>query len=313
MKTGPIIASAKTIKTQSLICILTTLCIHAATISSAQEDLLSMVDSSSNNKEYVTAAFKSTRVINGQSIEMLGKNVLDVRILHRFGLINEGINNLFGLDEASMRMGFDYGISKNIMIGVGRSTLGKELDGLIKYRAIQQAINGAPVSLIVLAGTTLTTQKFAEGAKYTETKHRMAWYSQLIIGRKFSERFSLQLSPTYVHRNLVPVTTDYNDTYALGIGSRLKISKRVACVADYHLIASGINKAFYKNPLSIGFDIETGGHVFQLHFSNSMGMNEKAFITGTTNNWSNGDIRFGFNLSRVFTIGGKKNKKSYPE
>ncbi|WP_245957828.1 DUF5777 family beta-barrel protein [Niabella yanshanensis] len=274
---------------------------------SAQDDLLSLVDSTGEGSERVTGAFKSSRVINGHSIEFIGKKVLDVRILHRFGVIKDGIGELFGLDQASMRLGFDYGITKNLTMGVGRSTLAKELDGFIKYGALQQSKGKSNilVSVVLVAGSTVATAKPAEDATLRETKHRMAYYSQVIIGRKFSNLFSLQLSPTYVHRNAV-AATDFNDTYALGIGSRLKLSKRVAFVADYHYVISGLDKEVYSNPLSIGFDIETGGHVFQLHFSNATGMNEKAFITNTTNSWGRGEIRFGFNLSRVFTIGKKK-------
>ena len=130
----------------------------------------------------------------------------------------------------------------------------------------------------------------------------MAFYNEIIIGRKFSERFSLQVSPVFVHRNMVALTTDENDVYAVGMGARIKLSKRVAFVADYHYIIKGLDKEVYKDPLSLGFDIETGGHVFQLHFSNATGMNEKAFITGTTGSWLKGEVRFGFNLSRVFTV-----------
>ncbi|HTG54860.1 MAG TPA: DUF5777 family beta-barrel protein [Niabella sp.] len=277
---------------------------------SAQDDLLSLVDSSNERSERVTGAFKSSRVINGHSIEFIGKNVLDVRILHRFGIIKDGIGELFGLDQASMRLGFDYGITKNLTIGLGRSTLAKELDGFIKYGVLQQSKgkSNIPVSVVLVAGSIIATAKLAEDATLRATKHRMAYYSQVIIGRKFSDHFSLQLSPTYVHRNAV-AATDFNDTYALGIGSRLKLSKRVAFVADYHYVISGLDKEVYSNPLSVGFDIETGGHVFQLHFSNATGMNEKAFITNTSNSWGRGEIRFGFNLSRVFTIGKKKMPK----
>lgn len=278
-------------------------------VSIAQEELLSLVDSSFHNEktEYVSGAFKSSRVINGHSIEFIGKNVLDVRILHRFGLINEGVKELFGLDNASMRLGFDYGLCKNLTLGVGRSTLGKELDGFVKYRPLQQSTGKfkIPVTIVLLTGITRTTATFAPDAIYNMSKHRMGYYSQIIVGRKFNNWFSLQLSPTYVHRNLVSATTEENNTYALGIGSRLKLSKRVAFVADYHYVISGLDKDVYHNPLSLGFDIETGGHVFQLHFSNADGMNEKAFITNTTNKWGKGEIRFGFNLSRVFTIGKK--------
>ncbi len=284
-------------------------------LSTAQDNLLSLLDSTSKpKKEFVTSSFKSSRVINGQSMEMLGKNVLDVRILHRFGLVNTGAGNFFGLDQASMRLGFDYGISRNFTIGVGRSTLGKELDGFLKFRMIQQATGAkgaSPVSLLGVVGSTITTAKFPPDAQYTSLTYRMGYFSELIVGRKFSEGFSLQLSPVYVHRNKVLSPTDLNDTYALGIGSRLKLSKRVAFVGDYHYLISGIDKDIYRNPLSLGFDIETGGHVFQLHFSNSAGMNEKAFLTSTTDSWGKGEVRFGFNLSRVFTLGKKSEKKKW--
>lgn len=278
----------------------------------SQDDLLSMVDSTAHSeKEYITNAFKSSRVINGHSMEFIGKNVLDVRILHRFGLLSDGAREMFGLDQASMRMGFDYGISKNLTVGLGRSTLDKELDGFVKYRIIHQSTgkNSFPVSLVAVTGATRFTTVWPEDAVYKESKHRMAYYTQLIVGRKFGEAFSLQISPTYIHRNLVPTTAADNDTYAVGIGSRLKLSKRTAFVADYHYVVSGLDKNRYKNPLSLGFDIETGGHVFQLHFSNATGMNEKAFITNTTNSWGKGEVRFGFNLSRVFTVGTNRTSK----
>ncbi|MDE3211816.1 MAG: hypothetical protein KGM98_01170 [Bacteroidota bacterium] len=275
----------------------------------AQGDLLSLVDNQPSQKQYITAAFKSTRVINGQSMEFLGKGVLDVRILHRFGLLSSGANNLYGLDQANMRLGFDYGVSNRLMVGVGRSNIGKELDGFIKYRPIWQSKGGrwsSPVSVVLISGTTLSTMPWSDPTRKNYFSSRMAFYNEIIIGRKFSDAFSLQVTPMMVHRNLVPLATDSNDTYALGIGMRLKISKRVAFVVDYHHILSGLDMHTYKDPLSVGIDIETGGHVFQLHFSNTTGLNEVQYITGTTNSWLKGQIGFGFNLSRVFTTGGKK-------
>jgi len=272
----------------------------------AQDDLLSLVTSKddANKKEQVTNAFKSSRVVNGHSMEFIGKGIMDVRILHRFGLANSGINNLFGLDQANMRFGFDYGVGKSLTVGVGRSNVGKEWDGFIKFRPIWQAKGGrlpSPVSVVLVTGMTYTTLPWDDPERKNFTSSRMAFYNQIIIGRKFSEAFSFQLAPTFVHRNLVALASESNDVYALGIGGRLKISKRTAFVVDYHYVARGLDKTIYKNPLSLGFDIETGGHVFQLHFSNSTGMNEKAFITNTTNSWGKGEVRFGFNLSRVFT------------
>ena len=269
----------------------------------AQDDLLKGVEDSTPHKQYVTNAFKSTRVINGQSMEMLGAGVLDVRILHRFGPVNQGVSQFFGLDQASMRLGFDYGICKNLTVGVGRTTTNKDIDGFVKYRLIQQATGhgASPVSFLLVAGMSVQTYKSLDPTKTISFNERAGYYYQAIVGRKFTERFSLQLSPTLVHRNVV-ATDDANDIYAVGVGGRMKISKRVAFVVDYFYVANGLPHDAGSNPLSIGFDIETGGHVFQLHFSNTSGMNERAFITETVNKWGKGDIQFGFNLSRVFTV-----------
>ncbi len=296
-----------------------------AQIAHAQDDLLALVNKNEPaEKQYINNAFKSSRVINGHSMEFIGKGIMDFRILHRFGEINTGINNLYGLDQANMRIGFDYGLTKDLTVGFGRSNVNKEWDGFIKYRPIQQSTGGkgaSPVSLILVTGMTLSTTPWADPSRKNFFSSRLNFYNQIIIGRKFSERFSLQLSPTHVHLNLVPYNIYSNDIFAMGVGSRLKLTKRTAFVVDYHYIIkpnmfnfedddddSGGQSAQFNNmlnPLSIGFDIETGGHVFQLHFSNSTGMNEKAFITNTTKSWGKGEIRFGFNLSRVFAVGRK--------
>ncbi|MFL5743221.1 MAG: DUF5777 family beta-barrel protein [Niastella sp.] len=272
------------------------------------QELLSMIDNKEEKKkEFVSNAFKSSRVINGHSMEFIGKGVLDVRILHRFGEVNSGANNLFGLDEANMRLGFDYGLSNRLTVGVGRSTAGKELDGFLKFRPVWQSTGPGsfPFSIVLVTGMTVGTTPWADTSHKYNFNHRMAFYNEVIIGRKFSEQFSLQVSPIFIHRNLVDLATDENNVYAIGVGGRFKLSKRVAFVADYHYIAKGLDKKIYKDPLSVGFDIETGGHVFQLHFSNTTGMNEKAFITNTTGDWGKGEVRFGFNLSRVFSISKK--------
>lgn len=265
------------------------------------EDLLSLAGNDTIQKEYVKNAFKSSRVINGQSIELPGKGVMDVRILHRFGLLNSGASNLFGLDQANMRFGFDYGISDRVTVGVGRSNVGKELDGFIKLRPVWQATGpgGMPFSLIWVSGATLSTVPAQDGAPKPDFSTRMAYYHEIIIGRKFSQRFSFQAGGVMVHRNIV--NTAENDTWAVAMGGRFKLSKRIAFVADYHHILSG-KQPGTQDPLSLGFDIETGGHVFQLHFSNAIGMNEKNFLTNTTDDFWKGEIRFGFNLSRVFTL-----------
>ncbi len=303
----------------------------SAQVFAQPDDLLSLVEKKGENKkDYINNAFKSSRVINGHSIEFIGKGVMDVRILHRFGLLNSGFNNLFGLDQANMRFGFDYGVSKDLTIGIGRSNVSKEWDGFIKYRPIQQSKGGkfsSPVSLVLVSGITVSTTPWADLTRKNYFSSRMGFYNQIIIGRKFSEGFSMQLSPTHVHLNLVPRNIDLNDIFAVGAGARIKLTKRTAFVVDYHYILKDLSANLFfsededddantsapqpqvfnfVNPLSIGFDIETGGHVFQLHFSNATGMNEKAFITNTNKSWGKGEIRFGFNLSRVFTVVNKK-------
>jgi hypothetical protein len=269
--------------------------------------MLNGIEDKAPVKEHVKNAFKSSRVINGHSMEFIGAGVLDFRILHRFGKVNQGAKELFGLDQASMRIGFDYGVTKNLTIGIGRTTLRKEADGFIKYRPIWQAKGpgAAPVSIVLVAGMSVIGTPNTNPAKPENFNSRSGYYYQTIIGRKFNERFTLQLSPTLVHRNVV-AAGDKNDIYAVGVGTRYKLSKRTALTVDYFYVANGLPNKIGEHPLSVGFDIETGGHVFQLHFSNAFGMNERAFITETTNKWGKGDIQFGFNLSRVFTIKKKK-------
>jgi hypothetical protein len=269
----------------------------------AQESLLKDLENEQKGNNKISGAFKSSRVINGHSIEMIGAGMMDFRILHRFGPVSQGIGELFGLDQASMRLGFDFGLSKNLTIGVGRTTFKKELDGFLKYRIIQQSTGykASPVSLVAVAGLSVYTYKNPDPAKPIPFNDRVGSYFQMIVGRKFSDHFSMQLSPTLVHRNLVAANDD-NDVFALGFGARYKFTKRMAFVVDYSYVANGLPKTTGANPLSIGVDIETGGHVFQLHFSNSTGMNERSFITETTNTWGSGEVRFGFNLSRIFDI-----------
>ncbi len=276
------------------------------------DSLLNKLDDDAHRKDYVSGAFKSSRIVNNHSMEMIGKRVLDLRILHRFGFINSGVNNLFGLDQARMRLGFDYGITNNLTVGIGRSTYQKELDGFLKFRLVQQSTgyHSFPFSIIVAAGMIINTLPNGINEPKISFSQKAGYYNEIIIGRKFTEKFSFQLSPILVHRNFISSSSvnDKNNVYAIGAGMRFKLSKRTAFVIDYDYVVSGIDKGTYNNPLAIGFDIETGGHVFQLHFSNSIGMNEKAFLTQTVNKWSKGDVNFGFNISRVFSIKKRGNK-----
>ncbi len=279
-----------------------------AIFSYGQEDLLKLVDNQQQVKERVKYAFKSPRVINSQSIEFLNPGTMDFRILHRFGQVNQGYKNFFGLDQASMRLGFDFGIFHNLMVGIGRSTFKKEADAYFKYAPIRQTrgAHNMPLTVAITAGIMADGLPWSDPSRKNYFTSRLAYSFQLLLGRKFSDAFTLQVGPTVIHKNLVALSSTPNEIYGLEIGGRLKLSKWIAFTWDYtHVIKPTLDSGYY-DPLSVGFDIETGGHVFQLHFTNATGMNERAFVTETTGNWAKGDIRFGFNLSRVFQL--KKNK-----
>ena len=278
----------------------------------AQDDLMNIINQDSTKEiNYTTATFKSTRVMNGHSIERMVPGQLDVRISHRFGTLNSGGYNFFGLDQSNIHLGLEYGIFKWLMIGVGRSEFEKTYDGFAKFSILRQS-SGAkvmPVSVSVVTSIALKTLKFADQTRTNYFTSRLAYVTQILVARKINEAFSVQLTPSYLHRNLVATELDPNDIYALGAGARVKLSKRISLNGEYYYIANPktyMSQQIY-NPLSLGFDIETGGHVFQLFFTNSLGMTEKQFIGATTGQWKKGDIHFGFNISRVFTL--KKIKK----
>jgi Membrane bound beta barrel domain (DUF5777) len=267
----------------------------------AQDDLLGSLGDEKAPRVFERNAFKSTRVITAQSIEQLSKGVLDFRILHRFGRVNSGAYDAFGFDQATIRLALDYGITDRLTVGIGRSSNKKEIDGFIKYRPIWQSNDGWPFSLVITSGFVKDGMKWADPSRENYYSSRFSYFHQVLIGRKFSDAFSLQLMPTVVHRNLVATEADENDIISVGVGTRLKLSNRLAVTVEYFRHITDLPTGYY-DPLSIGFDIETGGHVFQLHFTNSLGMNERSYLVGTDGQWSKGDIHFGFNISRVFTI-----------
>ncbi len=279
-------------------------------IAVSQDDLLDMLGEEKEEVERVTAAFKSTRVIGSHSLEHVAAGVLDFRIMHRFGELNTGSYELFGLDQATIRLGLDYGITDRFTVGIGRSSLYKEIDGFLKYKLLWQSTGAKkiPVTIEVITGMTSNMLKWSDPERKNYTTSRFGFYHQLIIGRKFSDAFSLQISPILVHRNLVERTIDKHDIIAVEVGTRIKLTQRLAITADYFYVLPDQLTDEYTSPLSIGLDIETGGHVFQLHFTNAPAMNEKTFLTETTGKWEKGDIHFGFNISRVFTISDRKRK-----
>lgn len=254
-------------------------------------------------KDYVTATFKSSRIINGQSVEIVKPNHLEFRISHRFGSVRDGLEGFFGLDNAQVRLALEYGINRWIMVGVGRSSFGRAVDGLVKVKLLQQQTTKVPLSITLFANAAVNTGQ----APYPNYRFdsRLNYCAQLLIARKFGERFSLQLSPTVVHRNLVP-TADYPNTLlAMGVGGRVKLTNRLSLNAEYfYRLRNETYRAIdpYRNSLSVGVDIDTGGHIFALHFTNSRGQIEHQFIGNTDFDWAKGDFSFGFNITRQFSF-----------
>lgn len=268
-----------------------------------EEDLLSLLPEE-ETVNLVTSSFKANRVVNLHSLENTAGGELDIKISHRFGFISGGLYELFGLDQASIRIGGDYGITDQLMVGLGRSSYEKTYDGFIKYKFLRQSTGAKKMPLTMAALTTMAikTLKPSDPTRENYFSSNLYYTFQLIMGRKFSESFSLQLSPTLVHRNLVATTEEENDVFAIGVAGRIKLSKRTSLNAEYIYVLPGQLAEQYRNSLSIGFDIETGGHVFQLHFTNSTSMIEKGFVAETVGNWADGDIHFGFNISRTFSV-----------
>lgn len=261
-----------------------------------------------SGKQYTERTFLSTRLVNGHSIENLTPGILDFRISHRFGQLNSGFYQLFGLDNATMRMGLDYGVTRNLMIGAGRSTYQKQYDAFLKYKLLTQTDDksGMPVSVSWMSSIMLNTLKWENPNRKNYFSSRLYYAHQLLIARKISEGTSIQIMPTMVHYNLVKSSNDPNDLFSIGIAAKQSITKRVSLNGEYYYQLPGSRFSGTRNSLSLGVDIETGGHVFQLHITNSPGMTERTFINETFGQWNKGDLLFGFNISRVFSFKKKK-------
>ncbi|HVX52247.1 MAG TPA: DUF5777 family beta-barrel protein [Chitinophagaceae bacterium] len=280
---------------------------------SQDTSLLKLLDDSmAGNKTHVpvTGTFKGTHIINIQSVEAPAKRALMFWIMHRFGQLNDGAYQLFGLDNATMRFGFDYGLTDRLSIGVGRSTFEKTFDGTIKYKVLRQTEDDhIPITADLFGGIYYKTLKY-DDKPYLNTTYRTSYAAELLLAKKFDRNLSIQLTPIFLHYNLVQTTGDKNNIFAMGFGGRVKLTRRLSLNAEYDYLPTGqVNSINVHSSLSLGFDIETGGHVFQLHVTNSQGMIDPVFISQTTGTWGKGNIFFGFNVSRAFNTG-KKAKKS---
>jgi len=254
-----------------------------------------------NKTEIVAAIFKGTRIVNGHSIETRNKGNFEFLISHRFGRLNSGSYDFFGLDQSNIRFGFEYALTDELSVAIGRSSFEKTFDGYFKYKLLKQK-KGAkhfPFSVTFFGSATEKTLKDYQPDNKPSFANRLTYTSQLLIAKKISSRFSLQLSPTYIHFNTVK-NGDNNDVYAVGVGSRMKVSNRISINAEYFYTINPFTAIDVENSLALGVDIETGGHVFQLTLTNSISMIEKGFIAETTGDFFNGDIHFGFNISRAF-------------
>lgn len=277
----------------------------------AQDDLEKLL-ATDDGPTYTLATFKATRIVNLQTVENLRANHLDFRIHHRFGALNTGIGQFWGLDAATIKLSLEYGITDNFMVGVGRSSLNKLVDVFGKYRIVRQSTGqkSFPVTISLFGNAGVLTNEVPMGSKADNIdwtlERRLSYVGQVLIARKFNENLSLQLSPTIIHRNVVMTKNDQNTMMALGLGGRYKLTKRLSMTGEYNYQLPGYNRDNYFDSFSLGLDIETGGHVFQLFCTNSQGMTEQQFIAETPGGWGKGNISFGFNISRVFGLGSEK-------
>ena len=278
-------------------------------LATAQEELFDLLDEESESTQYTYATFKGTKLLNGQTNETPGQGVLQYIISHRFGsFTDEYLYNFFGLDNAHIRMQLDYGFSDRLNVGMGRSSVLKTSDAFVKYRALRQKTGATffPFSVTLYSALNYRGARFTDGIDHNTTD-RLSYHHQAVFARKFNESLSLILAPSIVHWNLVPGPEDPNDTYHLLIGGRYKLSKRIALTSEYAFSSnrrygSGATEERFHNPMSVGVDIETGGHVFQFHLSNTRAMSDPLWMAQNPYSAANGSLFLGFNISRVFTV-----------
>jgi len=283
-----------------------------------QPSLLDMLDENTGEltpiadpkKQKVYNTFGGINLINGQSVECTEKKVMAFIISHRFGRLNGGPYELFGLDAASIRFAFQYGITDDFNVGFARSSYNKTFDFYTKYRVLQQREKGIPVSITLYGNMALATLKWRNPDRENYFSSRLAFSSQALIARKFNNWLSLQVMPSVVHKNLVATREDKNTLFILGVGGRINVSKRMAVLAEYYPRIADNPDNGYRDAFAIGIDLVTGGHVFQFQFTNAQAMFESGFIRETIGNFWKGDIHFGFNISRTFGIGKKAAKKA---
>ena len=266
-------------------------------ISFSQEDLLKGIDTISG-KEKVSSAFKGLKIVNLESTKLAAKGDLYFIVAHRFGSVKDGFEGFFGLDNANTQLKFVYGLTDWLTISGARSELAYDFSA--KYTLLNQTTDGFPVTIAGFSSLAINNTLKESLYPKLQFDDRFTYVQQVLISRKYSEKLSLQLAPTIFHENFVDNVQQDNTQYAIGFGGRYKLSKRWSLNIDYAAHLNRASNSVYKNPLSIGFDLETGGHVFQMHFTSSQGIHEAGYLGQTTGDWTKGDVFFGFNLLRVF-------------
>lgn len=265
-----------------------------------QDDLLKEIDIDTTNSQYEIASFKGLKIVNFESTKLVAKNQLSFIVSHRFGTIKNGINTFFGLDDAVTRLNFVYGISNGLNIGISRSSFQKTYETSLKYTLARQVKNGFPFAIVGFNELLINTAIDENDVPSIKFKDRLGYAAQLLISRKVNTNLSVELAPTFFHDNYVLLDEQENSQFALGFGGRYKLGKRWSLNADYGWHLNRATNSPFKNPLSVGLDLETGGHVFQMHFTNAQAMNTNGFLGQATGDWTDGNIYFGFNLSRTF-------------
>ncbi len=282
----------------------------------AQDDLMKELEKDQKPEtNYVTQTFKGTRIINGQSVETKGKGELEFIFAHRFGFLNSGSYHGYGFDDgAVVRLGVEYGISDRLGVGLGRNFYynNKLVDLYLRYKLTRQSTGEHNFPVTITAIGTMTYQGYPNASDPTwslpvpSTSDRMGYVLEVPIARKFSSKFSAQLTPIFVHRNAVDKSIENNDDYAVAFAARYKLTRSFSLIAEYYDRLNANANSPYYNSAGFGFDIETGGHVFQMIFTNSTGLNPQTTVTQTDGNINKSDVRFGFNITRTFQLGKRK-------
>ena len=287
----------------------------------AQDDLLDMLkeESIANNNSIIIATWKTMKLVNIHSTEIVKRNALDFRVTHRFGNIGAesggGVHTFYGLDNSSdIRISFDYGLTEKWQIGIGRSKYKEIVDLSTKYKLLVQKEKKAPLTIVAFGAVSLTPQRDPD-SRYNDWQNRLTYFTQVLFARKFGQRLSIELAPGVIHRNMVTkvldgngkTLTDENTNFTLSGGARYMITKRVGIIVDYVHTFSEFRSNFgpqnYYDPFGVGVEIETGGHVFHLTLTNAPAIIENAYMPETADSWAKGGIKLGFNISRVFQLG----------